>query len=956
MFLFYQRRGGNVTWDCALASERDKLVSSGDVEFVSVLDVDNSFSQALTAEELAAVKYSAPYGFYADFDSDDLDEVLVQSRVFLVKLQQEFDFDVSQARLWFTGGRGCHIEIPLQCFLHKIPAAGIAYLPAIFKEIAMQTYVNTLDLRVYTSKRGRMWRTPNFKRKNDKYKVQVTVEEFLTASAEDYGRICSTPRAPLPISPPATNAKLSLLYALAKEKVEGSAKKRKSKKATHEQLTRFEGQFPDSVRLLMSGEGVRPGVGWNQIALQLAAFALALGKTEDQMVEEAHGLIDSHAGDSDRYGTPRKREAELRNQYRYQDGNPGYEFSLGGVKSLFARGVYNADLDWAGTVECDPEEAAAERGATSEDGGEDGDVDTEGDNSSLVEFGKNGIFAITEDGTKKICPIGISKPVSLVTKDDKHVGFEFVAHLHGREIGPAFITLGNLRTKSSFNDWVNGFATWQNVTDLLVGHLLEAFRRRTDTGKKKMILTTREGVDLIIFPGAKSKDDVDVIFSSQERCLSPKARTYRFRGHNAEEGSFKTDLLEAPVLEDTSETREFFDNLFKINTHANIGRIMGWFCAAFITQIVRYHWKAFPLLQVWGQAGAGKSQTVELFAHMHYFLRTPKKLSSSGNTFFPMMAAVTQSASLPVIFEELKPRQMAKYQLDQVQNLLRTNYNGDKLERGAVSKDGGVSHTVVNAYENVAPIMFLGEAIESQSAILERCVSVPLSKADRAGRSDYFEYCYSRRQGGPLASLGRSMVDTTLALDLAAVREKVAGYREVFKGRVGREAYEDMNRPWHNQAVVLTGLDLLDITLQHAFGDRYVETISQIKAATIEAALTTTQKVVSEAAKVMDVLGQLTRVQDVTFKLEKGVDYICDGFNVDLKLRPAYAKYVRYQLSIKQEVLFDTSRAFEEAMRRYSGLVTTDCGDSQIYRNPYEPLYRFSCEALAEDNCEPFEQ
>lgn len=245
MYMFVQARGGNVHWECALASERERIVNELKPEFVSVLDVDNSFTQTLTPEELAAVKYSAPYGFYTDFDSDDLSEVLIQSRVFLLKLEKEHDFDISQARLWFTGGRGCHVEIPLQCFLPKIPAGGIAHLPAIFKEIAMSTFVDTLDLRVYSAKRGRMWRVANVKRGNGKFKVQVTADEFMTATAEDYVAICSAPRAALPVTPPTTNAKLSLLYALAKEKVEVGVKRRKSKRVNHEQMTRFSGQFPD---------------------------------------------------------------------------------------------------------------------------------------------------------------------------------------------------------------------------------------------------------------------------------------------------------------------------------------------------------------------------------------------------------------------------------------------------------------------------------------------------------------------------------------------------------------------------------------------------------------------------------------------------------------------------------------------------------------------------------------
>lgn len=962
MYLFTQRHGGQEKWETHLATQRHYLASSGEYSFISALDSSYDFSGTLTREEQQEIKFSAPLGFYADFDGD-IDEVLGQSKLFLAKLSNDHALDMSQVFIWLTGGRGVHIEVPLQCFIPKVPVGGVTLLPTIFKELAMSVYVDTLDLRVYTIRR--MWRVPNVKRSNGLYKVQVSFSEFLDTTPENYSTTCSSPRAPLPVSPATFNPRLGLLFAQAKDKIDRATKKRKSKKASHEQMLRFEGQFPDSFKLLLTGECVRPGVGWNQIALQVASFALALGKTEDQMVGEARGLIDSHSGDSDRYGSPRKRENELRNQYRFQQEHPAYEFSLGGVKSLFAKGTYTADLDWAGAVAPDVEDeptAEAEGGEASpdvEDDAHDPEVDQSSkqdeDTGALVEFGPNGIFAITEDGTKRICPIGISKPCSLVTKEGKHVGFEFTAFLHGKEIGPAYVTLSNLRTKASFNDWVNGFATWQNATDLLVSHLLEAFRRRTDSKAKKMIVTSREGVDLVIYPGAKTVDDIDIIFACADQCLSPKERRYRFRGMHDELGAFRTDILSAPRLEDTPETREFFDKLWRINTPVNIGKIAGWFSAAFLTQLIRFHWKAFPLLQVWGQAGAGKTQTVELFSHMHYHLKMPKKISAAGNTFFPMVAAVTQSASLPVIFEELKPRQMAKFQLDQVQNLLRTNYNGERLERGSVNRDVAGGGTVVNGYDNVAPIMFIGEALESQSAILERCVSTPLSKEDRDGRSDEFEYCYARRQGGPISWLGRSMIDAAMAIKPDLVRDSVAKYRDLFKSRVSRRVYEDQNRPWHNYSVVLTGLDFMGIVLSEVFGDRYASDIEAMKEAVIESALTSTQKVISEAAKVLDVMGQLTRNPDAQYQIVKGVDYVTDGLTLDLKLRPAYAKYVRYQLSLKQEVLFDTDKAFIAAMERYNGLIARTCEDSSIYRNPFEPLFRFNCDTLAEDGCEPFE-
>ena len=950
-YFFTQRRGGAEVWETHLASERDNIVSSREYAFATVLDSSSDFSIPLTREEQDQVKYAAPYGFYADFDGD-LEEVLGQTKLYLLKLEEFQNFDLKQARLYFTGGRGVHVEIPLSCFLQKIPN-GVALLPAIFKEIAMDTYVDTLDTRIYSTRR--QWRVPNVQRENGLYKVQVTLEEMMAADPESYARICAAPRAPLPISQPTFNPKLGLLYAKAIDKIAIAVKRRKSKKDSASQAERFNGEFPDSVKLLLTGEGVKETLGWNQIALQLASFALALGKTEEQLIEAARGLIDNHKGDGDRYGSPRKRERELRNQYRFQDGHPAYEFSLGGIKSLFDRSISTGDLDWAGVDVGQAEAPVASAQPTAEGEAAQAEEVDESDETAKVTYGRQGVWAATEDGPKHICNVGMTNVICLIGLDGRHIGYEVDVWVGGTANGRHLIPLSAMKSKSTLSEWINQFSTWNNCTDLQTQLLMESFRRRTLNGNKRMLLTTREGVDLILPPDAKSAKEVDLLFASHSQCISSTGREYRFRGPYAEDGAFKTDLLEAALLEDTQAHRDFLDNLWEINTPGNLGKVVGWFCAAFLTQIVRYHWRAFPLLQVWGEAGAGKSQTVELFSHMHYYLQEPKKIAASGNTFFPMLAAVTQSASIPVIFEEMKPRQMSKHQLDQVQNLLRTNYTGDAIERGGINKDSAGGGTVVNGYNNVAPIMFIGEAVESQSAIMERCVSVPLMKNDRRGRSRNFEYVYGRRKGETMACLGRTLVATAFALELDEVKNRVMGYRDMFRNRVTEKAFENQNRVFHNYSVVLTGLDLLQGTLSGVFGDRYDAQINTMKEAVIESAATNVHVVMSEAAKVLDVLAQLTRVNDIQYKLERNHDYVTDGVTVDIKLRPAYAKYVRYCLSLKQEILYDNDKAFIEGMRRYGGKMQDSCPDSALYRNPYEPIFRFKCETLAEDSCEPFE-
>ena len=82
-------------------------------------------------------------------------------------------------------------------------------------------------------------------------------------------------------------------------------------------------------------------------------------------------------------------------------------------------------------------------------------------------------------------------------------------------------------------------------------------------------------------------------------------------------------------------------------------------------------------------------------------------MASSGQTFFPIMTAVGTSASIPVVFEEMKPRQMQKQYKDQIQNLFRSNYSGDVNARGAVNKDKGQSELGVTDFNNSAPLVFV---------------------------------------------------------------------------------------------------------------------------------------------------------------------------------------------------------------------------------------------------------
>jgi hypothetical protein len=152
--------------------------------------------------------------------------------------------DPKQCRIYLTGGRGAHVEVPWEIFIAKPPKQGIERLPLIYKELAYELYVDTLDLRVYSARKGRMWRTPGVQRENGKYKVPVTVEEAMDMTVERYAELCSAPREAVPIEAPTLSQKFAVLYAKAVAKFDSAMKKRKGKKPQAELLTRFKGQYP----------------------------------------------------------------------------------------------------------------------------------------------------------------------------------------------------------------------------------------------------------------------------------------------------------------------------------------------------------------------------------------------------------------------------------------------------------------------------------------------------------------------------------------------------------------------------------------------------------------------------------------------------------------------------------------------------------------------------------------
>ncbi len=374
-FFWLQQAGGADPWVEALAEHREKIISERRPAFVTVLDASSVPDESSwEREDYAKMRYSGPW--YADWDAEEISDSIAGMHSFIDGLKER-GVNLNSLRYYATGGRGFHLEMPMAQFMTKVPKDGVKSLPYIYREMAMEMVVDTMDMRVYTGRKGRMWRTCGVERTKEDpethkripqgtFKVPLTLEEALSVTPELYVEWCKAPR-PEPIrAAPELSTDLAAMLDV-------------------EQLARFKGKTPPSIEKVMRGEGLAPGTGFQKISMQLAIAANALNMSREDFISACEGLCKNHSGDSSRYGSPRKRKEELRRMWDYTHNNPCYSYSNGGIKSLLAYDVSTDDLDGIGAG-----------------------VGTMADGLSV-----EGIFRKGSEGSRKISNIGFTNAVSL---------------------------------------------------------------------------------------------------------------------------------------------------------------------------------------------------------------------------------------------------------------------------------------------------------------------------------------------------------------------------------------------------------------------------------------------------------------------------------------------------------------------------------------------------------------
>ncbi len=944
---FYYQLSGEDVWIPALASDREAVVSGKKPRYTTVLDVDTNFDGEVSRDDTIKAHYRG--SLYFDIDvSREMGgiEAAIRQTNKLVRNLETFGVNPRSLNIYASGSKGFHVLVPVDTFIAKEYKPGYQRLPVIYKEIAHRPdiYVDGIDPRVYSAQRGRMWRTENVQRENGKYKVPITYEELVDLTPEVYEEFVSGPRPRPTLMVPSYAPALATAFSLAQDSVEKRLKSMAKTKLDPVMVERWSRTPPKDLEALMAGRGIKDGAGFHPIAIQIALAATTFKWSTDEMVERCQGLIENHVGDGNRYDTPSKRRRELIRMYYYYEGGSGtyYEFALAPIKALLAP---KAEVDVPSVDE-----------GTDGDQHDDDEDDLDATLTAGVKVRKWGIFKDIDGVTVRASAIGFGKVEQLY--DPKHneiIGYVTELYLDGKLIGERFVTMNLFSSKAMFQSFAlsNGGAAI-HLSDVQVAGLAEIFRRKAMMNQGRIHVISREGLDFI----RQEDGSYHRVYVSKEEFLCNPERgepkKYVFKALGKDSNPIGSDILNAPRLQGSEEERKFLENLLQVNKKDCVGKMIGWFAASFASQAIRSVKQEYPSLHVFGTAGAGKSKTVELFAGISYHLKRPDILMAALLTPYSVKTRVSASASVPVIWDECKLHEMKADTRNLITQYIRNNYTGAEAESGTIRRESGQSYVDLRKYVNQSPLVFISETMETESAIVDRYVSVPLTKQDRAGKQNAFSYVFNRRE--MMGSFGKELIAEVMDLSVEEVRMETEDVLQPIVTEWFGDKHAGENRRIWNYVVTLYGLKLFQKVVQGKFGNQFDEIFSDMVEAIGSSVQNDLPNNMSESSKVLNMMAYLTKaeVPDET-RLIYGVDYTVGAGHVDIKLHGAYFKYMKHMRAHGLPPLFIEYDKFAVAMKKHPANVDATCMDNFTLKDtPRTDVHRFSIKVFDKEGIDEF--
>ena len=234
--------------------------------------------------------------------------------------------------------------------------------------------------------------------------------------------------------------------------------------------------------------------------------------------------------------------------------------------------------------------------------------------------------------------------------------------------------------------------------------------------------------------------------------------------------------------------------LLSYNEPAKTVTVLAWCAGCFIKEMLRVAGVKYPHLFLIGEAGSGKSTTLERVI-LPIFGRS-RVVAAPQVTGFTLMKDAASSNLFPQALDEFKPSKIEKNRLAALYNHFRDSYDGHEGVRGRADQTQA-------AYALLAPLVVAGEESPDEPAIRERGMELLFSKRDLKDPAARQAFGRLLAMQGALTEMGRALLDTALTLNTATARQWFDEALPLFNGRLP-------SRVVNNLACCMAGLRLTE--------------------------------------------------------------------------------------------------------------------------------------------------
>lgn len=838
---FYKKEGneGKAKW--ILADEHNPPIN---MVFETVLSFE---SNPADLESSLDQKYFGP--FYIDIDNEDsLEEALRDTKQVVKYLAVGFSLKPdTDLKIFATGKKGFHIEVnpsvfmdskfkPLLPYRYKLMAAGV------------QKATNVkLDMVVYSGKKGRMWRIPNVQRSNGNFKVELSYEEILV---EDIDFIEKAMLAPRKLSEP---FKKVARNALAESWFKASEITIVQTKQTVADEALLNNDVPDCIAKLKALDAINSNARFNSLVLNAATYGARIGWDTSKAYNFFKPMLDYP---SSVYKTVEDKKFHFENVYGFVAENEDYKFDCGFICKVVDNPQCNSCPVKLGDG---VEEADAEFGI----------------------FVKNNNYYMTSpEGARRLTGFVIKIIFDVVMESGEVLYDLKLTNARGR-VKHVTVPEHIFSNKAGFSKYLSpDFPIWCSERELA----MIAWHLRKDDPNEQV------GRDFI---GLHWIDN-SWHYANEHGSISLKGDIDRVKVNAKSLTIVNTKLdFDWPSL-DAEETKELVENLLNFNVPQVVVPIVGWFLSAFLKPHFDKEFSQFPLLFLFGEAGAGKTSS-GLVCRRLFAMADSALKSIADVTQFSLMAACNSSNLVPLILDEYKPMMMKEAQAQLVSRLIRGAYNSSRGERGTATQE-------IIPYYYRAPIMLLGEQSIIETAVQHRVIEVQLTRAYLQEHPECKKHLDALRDQH-IESLGKDFLSLSMSIKPSELKTRFNKHLEVYSRTI-----QLPERPVYNHTVLRTTFDffidylqLKGLNMKEFIDSKFLEYERHVKQGNsiIDSILNK-----NDVVKILDIFNLLADIQASPFPLLQNVHYSYSGAAGELYLDletifPLFSKYnMDYKLGL----------------------------------------------------------